>query len=421
MRLTYLPYLAAFFLNLACAPETKAPVSVMALVLNNNSTYEAKEVQLHTIRDVVGLQGGVANLRGGAQVIIDSQDPLFAATGDSPSDKQLEEILLKNPGQVPRANYITKGEVLWPADFHTWNMVTTYYNFEQSLNYFKSVYDKSDTSEIESLKVLYFPEYIARDESPRPKVDNALFFSAIQAFVILPFRDLQKVPLSVNIGVIGHEYAHKVFNQKVYGGAALPIPLNSWNTPYGAPAFNLLRSLDEGLADFHGLGVTCQSTSGCQTQFLRLSLGENLSKSRDFTQANVCLTAELSNALSRFSTQEFDQQSMQYRLGTVVASALFQAATKSSQLMALQQAVIRSYDNPNKKGFRQVLNENLKTPEQFNLEAAVDILLANIPDDNLRSITCSEFWTRLRLNCTTMPCAALPNCPLNTTRGNSCQ
>ena len=31
--------------------------------------------------------------------------------------------------------------MLWPADFHTWNMVSAYYNFERSYEYFNDIYD----------------------------------------------------------------------------------------------------------------------------------------------------------------------------------------------------------------------------------------------------------------------------------------
>ena len=40
------------------------------------------------------------------------------------TDDQRYEVLVKDKGVDVRGHYIDRGGVLWPADFHTWQMVT---------------------------------------------------------------------------------------------------------------------------------------------------------------------------------------------------------------------------------------------------------------------------------------------------------
>ncbi|HEY0094700.1 MAG TPA: hypothetical protein VGB96_10260, partial [Archangium sp.] len=110
----------------SCAPETQTPVKVRALVLSSDGRYEPQEVELKTVTDIVSLEGEVVRLLGGASVRLDSNDPeLQAAT----TEEALERALIKDEGRSVTASYITDDKgVLWPADFHTWNLVTTYYN-----------------------------------------------------------------------------------------------------------------------------------------------------------------------------------------------------------------------------------------------------------------------------------------------------
>src|SRR5690349_15229699 len=114
-------WLPLVMLGLACGPDPVAPVSVMALVQGPQGSYETRQVELQTISDIVSVQGTVATLQGGARIIVDGSDPLLA--GGNLNEAQLVKVFTKNEGLTPRANFIEKSGVLWPADFHSWNMV----------------------------------------------------------------------------------------------------------------------------------------------------------------------------------------------------------------------------------------------------------------------------------------------------------
>ena len=76
-----------------------------------------------------------------------------------------------------------------------------------------------------------------------PLTDNTLYLSFIKSFVVAPFKTEQLIPLSMNIGVIGHETAHRVFNFKALSDEGIHPALGAWSLD----AFNLLKSLDEGV------------------------------------------------------------------------------------------------------------------------------------------------------------------------------
>ena len=110
---------------LSCGPNPPAPVRVMAIVPVETGGYETREVQLQTIGNLTTLKGSVAELVGVNRVTIDPNDPIQRGGIENLTDEQRYEVLVKDKGSDVRGNYLDRAGVLWPADFHTWNMVTT--------------------------------------------------------------------------------------------------------------------------------------------------------------------------------------------------------------------------------------------------------------------------------------------------------
>lgn len=401
----------------ACGPNPAAPVRVMAIVPGLSGAYEPKEVSLRTIASVTTVEGSVAKLYGASNITIDPNDPLLSAK--NLTDDALEKALLKEPGGDVSASYIEKDGVLWPADFHTWNMVSTYWNFEKSFEYFQGAYDGKSTEQLLNAKVLYWAEYQDLQSSPNsPMVlDNALYFSPVRAFVIVPFKALQKVPLPMNLGVIGHEYAHRVWNLKAYGGKSIPDSVNTWQL---AP-FNILKSIDEGFADFHGYAVTCGGGTGpaCRPNFLAVSVDETASKARDLSRTDHCMTKTLRDAMNNFTQSAWLNAGLQYLLGTLFAASLYQAANRATGIKVgiMAKSLVASYDDPlaTSEGFFQVINRNLGTADKFTLELVANTLLTHITDPELQKLTCGELLDRLQLDR-----AQIPACPVSATKGTNC-
>lgn len=399
---------------LGCTPETRQPVEVMALVQTGDAegvpdgSWQARQVQLRTLRDVYAMDGLVATFRGGARIVVDPQDRLLKVPGLR--EDQIPAIFIQSDGDPPRASFIDKDGVLWPADFHTWNMVTAYFNLETAFDHFQKLGVPGET--LQGLTVFYFPEFILTELSRNPQKDNAVYFSPVKALLVLPFDRLQEAPLAMNPWVIGHEYAHVVFHRLVYGDAAFPAALTQWSRQgLGAtPQANALKAIDEGLADFLALGVSCKTAAGCNAKGGEESFDPAFGTVRDISAPTQCMDPSYQNALNTMRLEPFTTGGFHYRIGTVLASALFHAGETDAGREILQRSVISAYP-----ALRAMLEANLETPQNFSLSSAADLLLVHTTSLELRTRLCSEFLGRLKL----LP-ESLPNCPAQATPTAAC-
>lgn len=404
----------------ACAPNPPAPVQVMALAPNETGAYATVQVELKTLSSLANLKGSVAELMGGNRVVVDANDPLQNLNGgiQNMTDEQRYEVLVKDKGGDVRGNFIERAGVYWPADFHTWNMVSAYYNFERSYEYFVKVYDGVEPTELQKMRVMYWAN--VKLSTTEPMTDNALYLSFIKSFVIVPFSEKQPtIPLAMNIGVIGHEVAHRAFNKKVLEDQGIHPALTSWN----GSAFNLLKSLDEGLSDFHGFGVTCGEPAGCRPNFLSGSVAdESIVSMRNVARTDACMTENLRNAFFHYSPDQWVRSTSMYEVGNLIAASLYQAGNKVGDVGVMQKAVLTAYDDPSptNPGLRQLINQNINTPQEVTLEAVTNIIVAHVTDPAMKKELCNEFSTRLQLKCGAFPCDAMPACPSTAARQNFC-
>ncbi len=378
---------------LACGPNPAAPVKVQALLPSASGTLEPTEVELQTLGNATTLQGDYINFVGTTRVSVSDGDP---TQGNllSLSDEQLYTVIVKDTGLDVRAHYVERSGVLWPADFHTWNMVSAYYNFERAYIYFNDAYPGGDASEILPLRVHYWAD--VRLNSVEPILDNALYLSFIKSFVLVPISEGQRVPLAMNLGVVTHETAHRVFNVRVLRDTAFPAPLTQWlQLP-----FNLLKSLDEGLADFHGYAATCYEESRCNPNFLAASIEDTRTTGlRNLARNDACMTEAVETQLIGALQGTWISSPDMYRVGNYFAAGLYQAGEALGQRAVLQRAVLSAYDddNINNPGLRQLVEKSLIDPSLFTREAVIDVLAGHISDTNLRERVCGELMGRLNV------------------------
>src|SRR5439155_19618647 len=134
------------------------------------------------------------------------------------------------------------------------------------------------------------------------------------------------------------------FNLRAFGGKAVPPQLATWEvTP-----INIVRSMDEGLADYHGFGTVCNSTQGptCTPKFLEVSLDVDRARERDMSDVNKCMTRELRTPHTTLTRDQFYSEGWQYKIGTLFAASLYQAAHPASQDVIMQKSLIKWYDDP---------------------------------------------------------------------------
>lgn len=409
---------AALVLLAACEPAPETPVRARALVLSGNGSYVTQEVTLNTLTDIIHMEGSVAKLVGGAHIELDSQDPELQGVT---TEEAFGNALIKAGGRPVTASWILKEQVLWPADFHTWNLVTAYYNFEKAREYFNTVGNIPHADFGAPSTVYYFPDFILKDSNPEPIKDNALWFAPTQSFMVAPFDALQKAPLAINSGVMSHEYAHMVFNLKVYGKRRLPDPIVVWGSQGASPGANLIKALDEGLADYHGYGVTCKSATGCDPRFFRTSFDDKLSNDRDLAKADRCMDTFLRDQLQNAPLSTFSGQGLEYKLGTIIASALYQAGESTGQREVLMRAIVSAYsdETSNNPGLQQLINNNLNSQQNFNLISVSAVLINHVTDVPLKTALCNELIDHLQVPAAELVGPGKP-CPAAAQGGNTC-
>jgi hypothetical protein len=353
-------------------------------------------------------------MTGGARIEYDPNDPLLSG-GGTPTDAQLKDILVKQKGADVRVNLIERNGIYWPVDFQSWNIAATYYNFELAYDYYNSL-GILDPTEFSNSSVYYFPDFIPNASvSTTPEVDDALFYSPVQAFLILPFDQLQGVPIPMNRGALAHEFSHRIFNGRVYHGQANPTALTLWSSTTLFPAYKVLKSFDEGLADFHAVESLCTDgtpQSECEdTLFLEPTLGTEAAQARDVSVPNRCLTTSLINALNaEVTADQFVALGQDYQVGTVIASSLYIAGENTQQQSELSTAVVQAYDDTAvlTPGFQQLVDQNLSTPDAtgiggVNLVSFANAIVSHISDTNLQEQVCEQFVDRLRFASTDLP------------------
>lgn len=410
--------IAALVLLASCEPATPNPVKIRALVLNGNKSFVTQEVTLTTLTDPFRMEGSVAKIIGGARIVSDSSDPeLQAAT----TEEQVANAMIKSEGRPVTASYIEKDGVLWPADFHTWNIVTAYYNFEQAHTYFNTVGNIANADFGGPATVYYFPEFVLKDSSPEPLKDNALFFAPTQSFMVVPFDTLQKAPLAINSGIMSHEYSHMVFNRKVYDGSRLPFPIVVWGNGSASPGANLIKAMDEGLADLHGYGVTCHSATGCDPRFLSTSFDDKLTADRDLSKADRCMDIFLRDQLNNAPLAQFSGQGLEYKLGSILASALYQAGEGTGERDELLRDIVSAYsdETANNPGFKQLITLTQNDQTGFNLVSVSSVLINHITDKPLKTAVCNEIIDHLQVPAAQLVGPGLP-CPAAAQGGNTC-
>ncbi|MGE6762820.1 hypothetical protein ACQKGO_32720 [Corallococcus interemptor] len=388
-----------------CAPDSEAPVKVSVLSRSSDGQYAPTQVELTTIEDIVGLKGSVGDLQGGARIVIDPNDPaLQNATEDT-----VAEVLLKKSGHDVKASYITQKnektgeEVLWPADFHSWNMVTSYYNLERANEYFRTVGNVKVASFEPAPTLYYFPEFILTEQSKEPARDNALFYPVLQSFLVLPFDKIQRAPLPLNAAVMAHEYSHLVFNRLSYAGQSLPVALSVWGSQSPAQGANVLKAYDEGLADYHAYGASCRSVSGCDPRFMAPSFDggpySGVTDARDLSRGDRCMSPLLYARVQQQDLNTFTSDGAEYQVGTLIATALYQAGRSTGQEAQLQRDVVSAYydTDPAKPGIYQYTQMVLGNQALFSLAIPARAIISHITDLELRKAVCNEFMDHVQI------------------------
>ncbi|MFN0063981.1 MAG: hypothetical protein ACKVPX_15850 [Myxococcaceae bacterium] len=391
----------------SCTPNPPAPVSIMVMDKTTQGLVPTA-VDFQTINDTYALKGLAATFVGGARIVVDPNDPLYDA---AQTDDQLRRLALKSEGADVRLNLKSGGETLIPVDFHSWNMASAYYNYERAFLHFQALAVIPD-DEIRETRVFYFPTYTNTSLSSQPLKDNALFDPTTQSFMLLPYEKFQRVPFAMSAGVIAHEFFHRIWHKRIYGASGRPLLIESW---IGQGALNVLKSYDEGLADFHAFAASCSLPTGCDYSFsfLEETLGASFAQARRIDQNSRCMDPTLYQELTTGGLN-FLSLERHFQLGTVIATALYHAGSRRGGAWgSLEQGALRALSDstPNRRGIFELANANIATPAYFTLFRVANSIVQHVDltDPPAAQLLCEEFATRFGMGPTTIA-EQMPQC-----------
>jgi hypothetical protein len=213
-----------------CDPD---PVKVELLAYDAASdSYTFQTVTLETIDDVGELDGRATSLIGGAAFTYDLRDGVL--TWDS-------------AGYPAAFGAVEVDGVLIPEDFDSLAMVSIYYGIELSLLFFEDM--GLPRGALVHPETYYWPRFktIYQDGETEIVTDNAYFMymsKKDRAFFVFPFEQFQWIPMSMNSGILTHEFSHAVFDQLV------DEPNRAVIAQMETASRNFLYGLNEGWADY---------------------------------------------------------------------------------------------------------------------------------------------------------------------------
>ncbi len=308
----FLGFLVAFQI-IGCIPNKNEKVSGTVRVKVpwiSEGKYELKTITLKTVTNMVTLQGKVARL-------------LMAPTVQG--DRLVGEEPILRVMQTEDGTYV-------PEDYLSSQLLTLYAHFEKLAEFDEKANVPQlikDGVQQHSIGVL-----IRGVDLSERSFNNAAYVGGdYKFFLFLPYISAD-LPLSINAGVIAHEYFHNLFDQIFIKKSGSSYPFNFDLSKTGESDFQkrnlyhsyLLRALNEGLADVWGWLY-----SG-DVNFVRRSISLESSRGLDVTRAGTSLSRE--NVEETF----FRDQGLEsgpkyagpvvasiYKLGTVYANRLWKA------------------------------------------------------------------------------------------------
>ncbi|MCP4197082.1 MAG: hypothetical protein GY762_08010 [Proteobacteria bacterium] len=205
----------------------------------DSNAYDFQNVTIETLTDVNRLKGEATTLKGGVEMEINFEEDYIK--------------WLESPHSVAFSAF-NKGDVLIPEDYDSLAMASIYYNVEQTVAFFEEIgLPQEETG--------YLPTYYLADITiidyegeESTMVDNAFYMSVSsneKGIFIVPFFNLQWVPIPLNSGILTHEYTHAVYDVVVKEA----LTYNS----ISESGVNFLYGINEGCADYMAVARTGDS------------------------------------------------------------------------------------------------------------------------------------------------------------------
>jgi hypothetical protein len=220
--------------TLSC--ETDNVVMNLFVYDYDSDSYQFQDVEIETLNNVNRLKGEATTLWGGVELEINFEDDYIK--------------WMKSPHSVA-FNAFEKNNVLIPEDYDSLSMASIYYNTELTVGFFDEI---GLPQEVMGYLPTYYLAEITVTEYDGEKstmVDNAFYMSISsqeKGIFIVPFYNLQWIPMPLNSGILTHEYSHAVFDVVVKEAPRY--------SSLSISGLNFLYGINEGCADFMAVART---------------------------------------------------------------------------------------------------------------------------------------------------------------------
>jgi hypothetical protein len=202
---------------------------------------------------------------------------------------ELRSSIVAETAQPVRPRFAQVDGVFKPLDYDTLALVSLYHAFSDAQAWFGA---RDVSAEFGPAPVYYMPDEASLKRFNLGTVDNAAYFQLVDGFLILPMDRLQKIPFSMNRGVLFHEYFHRLFALRVYGPLALRAFLSADEVSFAS--ILRLRAVNEGVADFFGALGAGEPSYVAQTTSQQLADTRNAAFKRTFREEWIDASAPFS-------------------------------------------------------------------------------------------------------------------------------
>lgn len=244
-------------LAVACAP-IRGPVDVEALVPDEGAPdgFRLGTVTLETVTDLSRGTGELFDIRAGLNTNV-----MTRLTELRQGELSFDEIVARTrreDGEDMAPRLAWDGARYVAEDFDTLQYLTLFHGFERAWALARDIGDTSTATSTRSL-VGFYGSISLEDALPVPLAtsDNAVYIAFLDGWMTFRiFLTQLGVPFSMNPGVVAHELHHRVFFHNVFAGDAFEA-WRAWVTSDEVTrAGNLLKGLDEGLADLFAIALS---------------------------------------------------------------------------------------------------------------------------------------------------------------------
>ena len=201
-NLRYLIFILPFIIGIAgCQPDDV----IMNLFVYDAETddYRFQDVELETLDSVNRLEGDATTVLGGVVLDINFEEN-YIKWNESPHSVAF--------------NGFRKDDVWYPEDYDSLAMASIYYGIELTVDFYERI--GLPQVVIGYLPIYYLADITVTDHDGEKStmVDNAFYMSVSEdekGIFVVPFHNLQWVPMPLNSGILTHEYTHAVFDTVV--------------------------------------------------------------------------------------------------------------------------------------------------------------------------------------------------------------